>query len=337
MTIDSLDAFRRLLQDLPGPDEAARAAARDRQARLTKPTGALARLEDIAIGLAGWQGRNPPALDKPLALVFAGNHGVAARGVSAYPAEVTVQMVANFQAGGAAINQLCKTFGADLKVLDLDLDRPTADFTQDAAMTEAECAAALDVGWSAVASDADVLMVGEMGIGNTTSAAALCAATMGGTGADWAGPGTGVDGDGVGLKARVIDEGLELHQGALSDPLEALRRLGGREIAALCGAVASARHKNIPVLLDGFVVGAAAAVLEKARSGALDHCLAAHVSAEPGHRKLLDSLGLDPLLSLGMRLGEASGAALALAVLQGAVATHAGMATFDEAGVSDKD
>jgi nicotinate-nucleotide--dimethylbenzimidazole phosphoribosyltransferase len=269
------------------------------------------------------------------ALVFAGNHGVAARGVSAYPPAVTAQMVANFNAGGAAINQLCRLAGADLAVVPLDLDRPTADFCVAAAMCEAECVDALRRGSAAVA-DLDLLAVGEMGIANTTSAAALCAALHGGEAAAWAGPGTGLDAAGVARKAAVIERALARHRQALDDPLEALRRLGGREIAAMAGAILAARAHRIPVLLDGLVAGAAAAVLQALAPDALDHCQAAHRSAEPAHGRLLQRLGLRPLLDLDMRLGEASGAALAILLCRAALACHTGMATFAEAGVSDR-
>ena len=333
-TIATLAELRARVLAFPAAHAPAAEAARAREAVLTKPAGALGRLEELAVWLAAWQGRHPPSLEHPLCLVFAGNHGVAARGVSAYPGSVTRQMVANFAAGGAAINQLCKAFGATLEVIALELDRPTADFTTAPAMSEAECAAALDIGWRAVKAGHDLLLVGEMGIGNTTAAAALAAALFGGRGANWAGPGTGVDTAGLARKIAVVDAALEHHGTALADPLEALRRLGGRELAAICGAVAAARAGSVPVILDGFVACAAAAPLAKLAPGALDHCLAGHVSAEPGHARLLAALGKPPLLSLGMRLGEASGAALALAILKGAVATHCGMATFAEAGVS---
>lgn len=325
------------LENLPGPDEAAAAAALARDANLTKPAGSLGRLEEIAAWLAAWQGRHPPALDDVRILVFAGNHGVTARGVSAFPSEVTVQMVANFAAGGAAINQLADAFGATLDVIPLDLDRPTRDFTAGAAMDEEECAAAFSAGYDAVQPGTDALIVGEMGIGNTTAAAALSCALFGGAPADWTGPGTGVAPDGVALKARVVGEAIALHGATLADPVEALRRVGGRELAAMAGAVLAARHRHVPVVLDGFVATAAVAVLERACPGGLDHCIAGHVSAEPGHRRLLDALGKAPLLSLGMRLGEGSGAAVALGILRAAVATHAGMATFEEAAVSRKD
>lgn len=332
MAFQSLAEFAALLQALPAPDAAAIAAAEARNGTLTKPPGALGRLEAVAIWVAGWQGTDRPSAKAPQIVIFAGNHGVTARGVSAFPAEVTVQMVANFSAGGAAINQLAKAFGAQLDVHALDLDRPTADFTQTAAMTEAEVVAALLTGWNAVDPEADLFVAGEMGIGNTTVAAALAAALYGGTG--WAGRGTGVDDAGLARKEAAVAEGVARHADVLGEPLQVLRCLGGREIAAMAGAIARARMERVPVILDGFIVCAAAAVLAKAAPGALDHCIAGHLSAEGAHRRLLDALGLEPLLSLGLRLGEGSGAALAIGVVQGAVACHSGMMTFAEAGVA---
>ncbi len=331
---NSLDAFRARLEALPQPDAEAVAAAKARDAELTKPPGALGRLEALAIWYAGWRGDARPQITAPQVAVFAGNHGVTARGVSAFPPEVTAQMVANFEGGGAAINQLAALAGARFSVHPLDLDRPTADFTQAPAMTEAELVAALSAGWVAVAADADLLVVGEMGIGNTTAAAALAVALHGGAGADWVGRGTGLDDAALGLKAQVVDAALAHHGDALADPLEALRRVGGRELAAMAGAIAHARVLRVPVILDGFICTAAAAALAAARAGALDHAVAGHVSAEPGHARLLEALGKAPLLSLGMRLGEGTGAALAINVLRGAVACHSGMATFAEARVA---
>ena len=327
----------RLLTGLPEPDAAAEAAARARQDRLTKPRGALGRLEDMAVWLASWQAAQHPYLDRAQALVFAGNHGVAARGVSAFPAEVTAQMVANFEAGGAAINQLAEAAGATLDVHALALDRPTRDFTTEPAMDEAECLNAMARGMAAVDPAADVLILGEMGIANSTVAAALATALLGGDAADWVGPGTGHDAAGVALKARVVADGIARHQDHLGDAFEVLRRLGGREQAAIAGAVLAARRHRVPVILDGFICCAAALVLDRWQAGALDHCLAGHVSAEPGHRRLLAALDKQPVLDLGMRLGEGTGAAVALTVLRGAVAAHTGMATFGEAGVSDRD
>ena len=331
----SLAAFQTVLDELPNIDEGAEQGASVRNSQLTKPPGALGCLETLAIWYAGWRGVARPSLTRPQVLIFAGNHGITAQGVSAFPAEVTAQMVANFQAGGAAINQLSAAFGARLDVHPLSLERPTADFSKGPAMTEADCVAALQVGWDAVDSDADLLVTGEMGIGNTTSAAALALALYGGEAVDWVGRGTGVDAAGVAHKCRVVQAGLAANPQARGDGLQALRCLGGRELAAMAGAIARARQARIPVVLDGFISCAAAACLQQVRSDALDHTVAGHLSAEGGHSRLLDQMGKAPLLSLGMRLGEGSGGALAIAVVQAAVACLSGMATFAEAGVSD--
>ncbi len=330
----SLDDIRSTLAAAPGQDAQAVEAAEARNGQLTKPPGALGRLEDLAIWAAGWQGTDRPTLDNPQVLIFAGNHGVAARGVSAFPPEVTEQMVLNFQHGGAAINQLCTAFGASLKVEALELDRPTEDFTSMPAMSERDCIAAFQTGFDAVDPTADLVVTGEMGIANTTSAAAICTALFGGSAGDWTGAGTGVSGAALDLKTSVVDEGAKLHAGQ-GDGLEILRRLGGRELAAMAGAIAGARAHRIPVILDGFICSAAAACLAEANAAALDHAVAGHLSAEGAHANLLGKLGKDPLLSFGLRLGEGSGAALAIGVLKGAIACHSGMATFAEAGVSE--
>jgi nicotinate-nucleotide--dimethylbenzimidazole phosphoribosyltransferase len=335
--IQSLDDVREILKNLPKSDHAAAEKARQREPQLTKPGGSLGRLEEIAEWLAAWQGRHPPSIERVKIVVFAGNHGVTAQGVSAFPAEVTHQMVANFEAGGAAINQLSKIQGAELEVVALDLDAPTRDFSGEPAMDDAECAAAFGRGMDAVGPDLDVVCVGEMGIGNTTAAAAICHAIHGGEAADWVGPGTGVEGDALAAKVRVVAGAVERHQAAFGDGLDILRHVGGRELAALAGAITQARLGRISVVLDGYVTGAAAAALNATEASALDHCIAGHVSAEPGHIRLLEKLDMPPLLNLGMRLGEASGAAVAVGILKCAAACHAGMATFGEAGVSDKD
>lgn len=327
--------FGRALEDLRAPDAEAAAAARARQERLTKPAGSLGRLEEIAIFLAGWQARAVPRLKRVRAAVFAGNHGVTAHGVSAYPASVTAEMVRNFERGGAAINALAQAAGMELKVVALDLDRPTADFTAAPAMDEAECLAALNAGAAMAEAGLDLLVLGEMGIGNSTAAAALCARSFGGPASGWVGPGTGVDAAGVARKARAVARALAFHASAPATPFETLRRLGGREIAAIAGAVARARQIGVPVVLDGFIGCAGVAPLAAAFPAITAHCIAGHLSAEPGHARLLDRLGLVPLLSLGMRLGEGSGAALAAGVIRAAVAAHADMATFAEAGVSE--
>jgi nicotinate-nucleotide--dimethylbenzimidazole phosphoribosyltransferase len=327
---------RALIEDLPGPDDHARARAGKHEATLTKPEGALGRLEGLCAWLASWQGRHPPRIERAAACVFAANHGVASLGVSAYPSEVTRQMVANFEAGGAAVNALSRAFGVRLRVHALSLDTPTRDFTAAPAMDEAECVAALRAGMRAVRGKPDVVCLGEMGIGNTTSAAALSAALFGGSARRWVGPGTGIGASALAKKRTVVAAGLRRHRNARGDAIELLRRLGGRELAAIAGAVIAARLKRVPVLLDGFVCTAAAAVLEAAVAGALDHCQVAHRSAEPGHGHLLDAIAKEPIFDLNMRLGEASGAVLAVPVLRAACACHAGMATFADAGVSGR-
>ena len=333
----SFAALRGACLDLPEGDDAAAGAARARDAVLTKPPGSLGRLEEAAIWLARWQGRNPPRLERVEIRVFAGNHGVCVHGVSAFPAAVTAQMVDNFAHGGAAINQLAAVAGARLEVIALDLERPTGDFTRTVAMDEAAFLDAVATGHDSVPAEADLLCLGEMGIGNTTAAAAVAAALLGGGGARFAGRGTGVDDAGLARKRAAVDAALSTHAGVVGgDPLEAAAALGGRELAAMLGAALAARQRRIPVLIDGFVATAAVAPLARLRRDGLDHAMAAHVSAEAGHRALLDELRLQPLLDLGMRLGEASGAAAAALLMRAAVACHAGMATFAEAGVSGK-
>ncbi len=336
MRFDSPQAFAARLADLPGPDAGAREAAAARQAQLTKPAGSLGRLEEIALFMAGWQGKERPALDRVRTAIFAGNHGVTRHGISAFPADVTVQMVANFEAGGAAINQLARAAGLELRVIALDLDRPTADFTEAPAMSADECLAALNRGAELVEPGLDLLTVGEMGIGNSTAAAALCARSLGGDVRDWVGPGTGLDPAGIARKVAVTEQALAKHADAPRTAFETLRRLGGREIAAIAGAVLAARHARVPVMLDGFIACAALAPLVADQPALAEHCLAGHCSAEPGHRRLLHQFSLTPLLQLGMRLGEGSGAAVAVPIVRAALATHNGMATFAEASVSGK-
>lgn len=327
-------AFEAALTDLTASDTMAAEAARERQSQLTKPLGSLGRLEDIAVFLAGWQRRSRPTLVNAKAVIFAGNHGVTVHGVSAFPAEVTAQMVGNFKGGGAAINALASAAGLELKIVALDLDRPTADFTIAPAMTEAECLAALSAGAEAVDADLDLLVVGEMGIGNSTAAAALCLRSFGGSATEWVGPGTGIDQSGIARKISVVEQAVTFHADAPATPFETLRRVGGREIVAIAGAILEARRLRVPVVLDGFISCAALAPIAAACPDITDHCIAGHRSTEPGHGRLLDRLGLTPLLNLDMRLGEGSGAAVAVMVIRSALAAHNGMATFAEAGVS---
>ncbi len=330
------DDIRNLVRDMAGPDADAVAACRAREGQLTKPPGALGRLETISEWLCAWQGHHPPKTERVVVAVFAGNHGVVAQGVAAYPQAVTAQMVANFRNDGAAVNQICKSFGLGLKVFELALERPTGDITETAAMAEPECAATMAYGMEAT-DGADLLCVGEMGIGNTTIAAAIAHALHGGAPEDWVGPGTGVDAEGLKRKADAVRRAIALHKSHLHDPLEVLRRVGGRELAAMAGAILAARTRQIPVVIDGYVATAAAAILHAMRPDALDHCIAGHQSAEPAHGRLLAKLGLKPLLDLGMRLGEASGAAMAAGLIKTAADLHNGMATFASAGVSTKE
>lgn len=341
MSVDAsvlpFDSIRSLLANLPGPDRSAVEAVRARDKVLTKPAGSLGRMEDLAEWLAAWQGRSTPAVTRPLVAVFAGNHGVTAKGVSAFPAAVTQQMVENFAAGGAAINQICIALDLGLKVYDLALDHPTGDITETAALAEKDCVATMAYGMEAVTGGIDLLCIGEMGIGNTTVASSIYYALYGGEAADWIGRGTGVDDDGLARKRAALDAAIALHRDHLDDPLEVLRRLGGREIAAMAGAILAGRMQKVPVIVDGFVATSAAAILHAADPSALDHCLLSHVSAEHAHAAVLDRLGQKPLLDLGMRLGEGTGAALAAGIVKAAAAMHSGMATFGQAGVSEKD
>jgi len=331
------DDIRALLKKLPQANLENAKLAKDHEAQLTKPPGALGKLENISEWVTTWQAHYPPRVERTVVAVFAGNHGVVAQNVAAYPQAVTAQMVANFQSGGAAVNQICKTFDLGLKVFELALEQPTADITQDAALSEKDCAATFAYGMEAIAGGCDLLCIGEMGIGNTTIAAALAHGLFGGTAEEWVGPGTGVDAEGMKRKADAIRRAVELHKAHLSDPLEVLRRLGGRELAAMAGAILAARMEHVPVLIDGYVATAAAAVLFKLDPQALDHCIVAHCSAEPAHRKLLEKINKQPLLDLGMRLGEASGAAMAAGIVKAAINCHNNMATFTSAGVANKD
>ena len=309
-------------------------AASRRNLELTKPPGSLGMLEDLAIWYASWRGDDLAGIECIQAVVFAGNHGISSSDVSAYPAEVTGQMVENFRTGGAAINQLVALLGGELSVIPLELERPTRDFVAEPAMDESEMIQAFGTGWDAVDSDAGLLIVGEMGIGNTTSASAICLALFGGQPADWAGSGTGISHEQLGRKTRILEMAMERHAGNLDCPLNVLQRLGGRELVAMTGAIASARHAGLPVILDGFICTSAASVLFKCDPEMLDHAVIGHVSAEQAHARLVNNIGMIPILDLGMRLGEGTGAAVAAHILKCAVACHVGMATFGEAGVS---
>ena len=326
-----------LLTIVPDGDEAAVAAVRARDAQLTKPAGSLGALEGLVEFLARWQGRAQPRLDNPMVTIFAGNHGVTDQGVSAFPREVTAQMVANFTNGGAAISQICALHEINLRVFELALELPTGDITQTAALDDKMCAATIAYGMEAIAGKPDLICIGEMGIGNTTVSAAIYAALYGGTGADWVGRGTGVDDAGLSRKADAVDRALARHAGELDHPLAILARLGGREIAAMLGALLAARHQKVPVIVDGFVATSAAAIAHAVNPAAIDHCIFAHVSAESAHARVLAAMGQKGLLDLGMRLGEGSGAALAAVLAKTALHLHTNMATFESAAVSGKE
>lgn len=335
------------------PDDTAARAARDHQARLTKPPGALGRLETLAIRLAAWQGTPMPELARVHICVFAADHGVAARGVSAFPQAVTGQMVRNFSAGGAAICVLARALAATLEVVDLGtvtdpgplpgvinarIAPGTADFCTGPAMDAAQLDTALGAGRTAVqralAAGARLFIGGEMGIGNTAAAAALACALLGAPPVELCGPGTGLDVAGVQRKAATVQAALHRHRDELTDPAQALRRLGGFEIAALTGACIAAAQAGLPVLVDGFIATTAALAAVRINPGVADWLIFAHRSAEPGHARVLAALDADPLLDLGMYLGEGSGAAVAVPLLRLACALHAGMATFAQAGVA---
>lgn len=309
---------------------------RARNATLAKPPGGLGWLEDIAVWIAGWSGNGRPSVTRPVMAIFAGNHGVTAQGVSAYPQNRTAEAMANFAAGGAAVNQICATFDIGLKVFELALPHPTADITVAAAMDEKDCAATMAFGMEALAGGTDLLCLGETGVGNTTIAAAVLHALFGGKAADWVSHGMGADDATMARKVAAVEAAVGLHGPHLSDPLEVLRRLGGRELAAIAGAILAARLQRIPVILDGITVIAAAAVLKALDANAIDHCLAGHVSSDAAHARALEALGLKPVLALGLAMGEGTGAALAAGIVRAAVACHVDMATAEQAGVSGK-
>lgn len=325
-----------LLRLAPAGDEAAVATVRTRDQTLTKPPGSLGKLEELVEFLARWQGKGKPTIDNPMVAIFAGNHGVTDEGVSAFPREVTAQMVANFTAGGAAISQICALHELNLRVFELALELPTGNITREAALDDKMCAATIAYGMEAIAGKPDLLCIGEMGIGNTTVAAAIYAALYGGSGADWVGRGTGVDDAGLRRKAAAVDAAIAFHKSGFADPLSILARVGGREIAAMLGALIAARHQKIPVIVDGFVATSAAAVAHSINPAAIDHCVFAHVSAEHAHQRAIAAMGKTALLDLGMRLGEGSGAALAAIMAKTALHLHNNMATFAEAAVSTK-
>ncbi|QVQ35686.1 nicotinate-nucleotide--dimethylbenzimidazole phosphoribosyltransferase [Pseudochrobactrum algeriensis] len=330
------DDFRELISQLPEASEFAGEAVREREARLSKPVGSLGRLEEIAEWLAAWSGKAKPQIMRPLVAIFAGNHGVLAQGVSSQPQSLTMDMVNNFAAGGAAINQICIANDLGLKVFDLALEHPTEDITVTAAMDERTCAATMAFGMEAIAGGTDLLCIGEMGVGNTTIAAAISLALFGDQAEDWVSLAAGEDASVLPAKIAAVKKAVALNEGNLRDPLEVLRRLGGRELAAITGAILAARAEKIPVLIDGYVASAAAAILLAMNGDALDHCLFSHVSSEPGHRLLLEKMGKTPLLDLNISLGSGTGAALAAGLVKTAAQCHVSMATAEDAGMNGR-
>jgi nicotinate-nucleotide--dimethylbenzimidazole phosphoribosyltransferase len=321
--------------DLSAPDARAAAAVRARAAQVLRPPGALARLDEVAVWLAGWQRSERPRIDAPALVVFAGDHGVCARGVSAFPAEVTRGMVTAITNGWATSSVFARAVGASCTLVDCGVGDPTGDLSVTDALTPERFAHCWHLGVrtvDALPASCDLLVLGEMGIGNTTPSAAVAAALFGGDADTWIGRGTGVDDEGLARKAEAVRAGLA-RIGVGCPPLEVLRRLGGAELVGIAGAVWAARRRSLPVVLDGYVVTAAVAPLALAVPGALDHGIAAHRSAEPGHRHLLDALGLRPLLDLDLRLGEGSAALAVVPLLRLAVAGVVEVATFTEAGL----
>ena len=329
--------------------------AQARQQQLTKPAGSLGRLESVAVQLAGLQGQVKPSLDHLWIAIFAGDHGVVAEGVSAFPQEVTGQMLHNFVSGGAAISVLARQLGASLEVVDLGTVTPslnlpgvrhvnigpgTANFVEGAAMTPAQGERSLQAGRDsvqrAIAADAQLFIGGEMGIGNTTAASALACALLDCPVVHLAGPGTGLNAAGVSHKAQVIERALALHNAQRGDALQTLFNLGGFEIAALVGAYLACAQEGVAVLVDGFICSVAALVAVRLNPECRQWLLFGHRGAEPGHRHVLEILNAEPLLDLGLRLGEGSGAALAVPLLRLACDLHGQMATFAEAAVADR-
>jgi nicotinate-nucleotide--dimethylbenzimidazole phosphoribosyltransferase len=317
----------------PIADAALEARIRARLDSLTKPQGSLGRLEDLALQLGLIQSTVEPQIGRKAMMIFCADHGVVEEGVSPYPSEVTRQMVEKFRSGGAAINVLCRHANIEPVIIDMGVGRSTRNFTREPAMTRAQAEHALETGF-AHAAHADLLGAGEMGIGNTTSAAALFSAFSGIDPSETAGRGTGLDDAGLARKVEVVRRALALHQPQTDDPMKILADLGGFEIAAITGLILGAASRRRVVVLDGFITGAAAIVARAIAPAALDYVVFSHCSAERGHRKMLDFLHVRPLLNLEMRLGEGSAAALAIGLLETAVHLYHEMATFESAGVS---
>lgn len=324
--VSSLAQIRELVRDLPGPDLEASSEAAAREGALRLIPGGLGRLAETVDWLARWQGRYPPRLERPRISVFAGSHGVLARGVSVQAPESTAALVQRCIEGDGAINQLAAFVDADLRVYELALEHPCGDFTQGPALSEEDCLRAMAYGMMAVEPGIDLLCLGDLGAGNTTAAAALACGAFGGTAADWTGPGAGVCADRLAHKIEVVAAGVARHRAACADGLDWLCAVGGHELAAIAGAVLAARLAQVPVVLDSYPATAAAAMLVTLDRGILDHCAFADLGPEPGHARLLDHLGRRPLLTPGLTVGQGIAAALAIPLLRGAIACFEGTA-----------
>lgn len=328
-----MNALSRSLVDMTKPHQAAADAVRERAAQVLRPAGALRVLDDIAVHMAAWQRTATPTARRPAVVVFAGNHGIAAADVSAYPSSITAEMLSAVREGRATVNALAARVGAHVSVVDVGVDRPTGDIRFESALSPERFDEIVHVAFSTidevVASRHDVLVLGELGIGNTTAAAAVTARLLGGPVEQWVGRGTGVDDVGLERKVAAVQVAVARISN-VRDPLQVLREVGGSELVAIAAACARARHHHLPVILDGYVVTSAVLPLQRVNAAALDHCLAGHVSAEDGHRLLLEYLQLQPILDLDMRLGEASGALVALPLVDMACASVTEVATFEE-------
>lgn len=324
------ESLRSELAAMPAASADSAKAVAERAASVLRPPGALANLDRLATWIATWHVTATPSIEHPVALVFAADHGVAGDGVSAYPADITAAMLAAVRNGQASINALAESVGATVAVTDVGVGRPTANLRHEPAMTTDRFAEAFDAGRRAVAEvDADLIVLGELGIGNTTAAAAVTAAVLGAGVDQCVGRGTGVDDDGLALKQQVVSEALE-RISDVSDPIEKLRHVGGAELAAMAGAMVETRARRIPVLLDGYICTAPALVLHAVATDLVAHLRAGHRSAEPGHRLALDALELEPIVTLDLRLGEGSGAMVAVPIVAAACRAVTHVATFDE-------
>ena len=334
--VNSLGDIFKLLDSAPTWSKELKEKALERQKNLLKPANSLGQLEDMAVFLSSWGKKTMKDMEKISSIVFAGNHGVCRQAVNPFPQEVTFQMVETFKLGKSAINKICDLNAIDLEVIPIDLDKPTADISVGPAMDEMEFVESFNIGLSAVSQSMDLLTLGEMGIGNTTIASALCYHFFNNEVSSWVGPGTGSTQDQIIHKGEIIKRALKTNKQSIRRPIDAGIFLGGREQAAICGAVVAAKHYSVPVILDGFICTAAVLPIFFERKDILDHCLIGHSSKEPGHDLLLKMLKKKPILNLDMALGEGSGAALATSIVKAAFKCHVEMATFEEAGVSGK-